>query len=137
MDIIKNKKVVYFADMMLGGGVSTLEEEFEKCVSPKLEEAGLKFENVKCMESPPFGQMSYDILFFDWGGMSIGNDMLGSFCRQICREAPDRPSTYYVMTSLFTREAMEDAMHDLPKLPNVFLNVRKFASYYKQFELNH
>ena len=133
MVTIKNKKVVYFADIMCSVKNPTIQEEWDNEVAKKLKEEGLIFENVKCMESPPFGE-GYDILFFDWGGMSIGNSMLGSFCRAITREAADKPNTYYVMVSNFTSRAMEDALETLDnvdKLPNIFLNVSLFAEFYK------
>lgn len=136
MELIKNKKVVYFGDAMLTFDVESVDEEFEKTIEPEILENGLKFENVKCVDFPPFGE-NYDILFFDWGGMSIGNDMLGSFCRHITREAKDRPNTYYVMTSNFTKYAMEDALDRLgdDKPFNIFLTISQFAEFYKTHEL--
>ena len=133
MKVIKNKKVVYFADCMFSGAIDNIEDEWKLEVAKTLEKNGLIFENVKCTEKPPFGE-SYNILFFDWGGMSLGNDLLGSFCRAITREAVDRPNTYYVMTSSFTERAMEDVLetlHDVDKSFNIFLNIAKFAEFYK------
>jgi len=137
-EIIKNKRLVYFADEMLTMGSETIEDEFNTYVKSHLEAKGLEFTNVKCISVPPFGQMSYDILIFDWGGMSIGNDLLGSFCRQILKEAKDKPNTYYVMSSTFTKYAMEDAIDEFSggNLHNIFLDIDKFAEFYKKYELN-
>jgi hypothetical protein len=135
MGIIKNKKVVYFGDMMLTGDVDSIDEEFEKTIQPELLRNDLIFQNVTCVDYPPFGE-NYDILFFDWGGMSMGNDILGSFCREITQEAKNRPNTYYVMTSTFTKYAMEDAIDRLDDKPfNIFLSISQFVEFYKTYEI--
>ncbi len=137
METIKNKKLVYFADEMLSMSSETIEDEFNTYIKSHLEAKGLEFTNVKCVTKPPFGRMSYDILIFDWGGMSLGNDMISSFCRQILREAQEKPNTYYVMSSTMTKYAMEDALTEFngEKLHNIFLDIDKFADFYKQYEL--
>ncbi len=121
-------KSYYFGDMFFSTFYDSLEEEFEDTVAEKAREYGIEFENVTCVESPPFGE-SYSILFFDWGGMSIGNSMLNSFCRQIIEEAGDRPSVDYVMTSRMTTDAMKDALKyyaEVDKVPNIYLTVDQY-----------
>jgi hypothetical protein len=73
----------------------------------------------------------FDILFFDWGGMSVGNDCLQRFCRYILDDAENHTNRYYVMVSMFTEEAMKDAVMDFGKSKpfNVFLSVNKFAKW--------
>ena len=137
---IRNKKVLYFADPMFTMGVETIEQECEESVIEELYLHDLEFEKIECWEQPPFGQTNYDILFFDYGGMSMGNDMLGSLCRQILREAKDYPSRYYVMVSSFTMRAMKDEMKDylgsseLRCLSNIYLSIKDFVEAFKKYE---
>jgi len=130
-----NKKVVYFADPMLSMGSDTIEDEFNTYVKSHFEAKGIELTNVKCMDTPPFGKLHYDILIFDWGGMSMGNSLLEDLCRIMLKEAEDKPNTYYVMASIFTSYAMEDALDELnTKLHNVFLNIDEFINYYKKMK---
>lgn len=135
MNIIKNKKVIYFGDMMVSREYDTVEEEFNGDIKPELEKHGLLFNKVICTDIPPFKE-TYDILLFDYGGMSIGNDMLGHLCRHINREAVDKPNTYYVMVSSFTKQAMQDAIQlfGKEKPTNIFLSIAEFAEFYKKYE---
>lgn len=69
----------------------------------------------------------FDVLFFDWGGMSIGNSMLEHYCRYIIEQAQNKPDVYYVMTSFMTSLAMKDAMEyfeerDGTKSHNIWLD---------------
>ena len=137
MITIKNKKVVYFADIMLSVNYQTLEEEFEGLIAPKLKNNGIQFEKVHCVESPPFkGAMDFDILFFDWGGMTIGNSLLEHFCRYIIEDAPNYPNRCYVISSQFTEWAMNDALrehNEIDNIPNIFLTITRFCEFYKEF----
>ena len=134
--IIKNKRVVYFADPMLSSASESIEEEYDFVARRKFINNGFDFENVICVDITPFGNVTYDILIFDWGGMSMGNSLLESYCKYILDEAEDNPNTYYVMASTFTKYAMEDAMYDLKnELHNVFLDVDSFIEFYKKIEL--
>lgn len=141
IEVIRNKKVVYFGDPMLTTRCDSIEQECEEVIIPALEFEDIRFEKIKCMDMPPFGQVSYDILFFDYGGMSIGNDLLGSFCRHILREAQDYPSRYYVMVSSFTQYAMKDALSGFASesgirhLSNIYLSIQDFARAFKKYEL--
>ena len=116
-------KTYYFCDAAWSYHFDSIEEEFETVVARKCREADIEFRKVTCVDLPPFDE-SYSILFFDWGGMMMGNDLLGSFCREILRQSEDRPNTDYVMTSSFTQQAMEDAKETFGKdTPNIFLSV--------------
>lgn len=131
---IENKKIIYFADPMLGAGSEKIEDEF-KWIALALNNRDIEIETdkVKCTHIPPF-EDQFDILFFDWGGMSFGNDMLGSFCRQILRQAEDRPNTLYVIVSRMSEHAMEDAKETLGKAPeNIFMNLDEFAEYLNKY----
>jgi len=63
-------------------------------------------------------------LFFDWGGISVGNSMLEHFCRYIINHAEDHPGNVYVMTSQMTEAAMIDALSVIPDRPeNIYLDI--------------
>lgn len=84
--------------------------------------------------TPP---LQYDILFFDWGGMSIGNSILENGVREILKLAVDYPNKFFVMDSSFTAAAMEDAQRELEdeekNIPaNIFLDTCKFIDFYKE-----
>lgn len=108
-------KVIYFADAM-----GDTEEEGES-IRHGLLSIGIET-SVKVTDMPPFNE-PFDVLFFDWGGMSLGNSLLDSFCRQIVEQASDYPSRIYVMASEFTKWAMEDIKGELSEIPhNIFLS---------------
>jgi hypothetical protein len=77
--------------------------------------------------APPFySDGDFDILLFDWGGMSMGNSVLQDFCREIIKHAEDHPSRVYVMASSFTGRAMMDAMAEMGDRPaNVYLSINR------------
>lgn len=54
--------------------------------------------------------LKFDILFFDWGGMSMGNSMLEHFCSDIYKMATENPSKYFIMASSFSEWAMKDVL---------------------------
>lgn len=125
---IRNKKVLYFAD-------DSPEEEIYMVIIDPLVEKGILFDKIKCTDIPPFRKENYDILFFDWGGMSLGNSLMESFCREIIEEAKDYPNRMYVMVSLFTSSAMRDSLMEFGKdseLHNIFLDIDNFADKFEE-----
>ena len=84
--------------------------DWEKEVQDIQDQTGL---NVTYMENPNFENYYFDVMFFDYGGMSMGNSMLESFCRRILKHAEDHPQKFYVMTSTFTAYAMNDLILEL------------------------
>lgn len=124
---ITNKKVIYFADP-----IDPPADQVEAIIINPLIKKGIFFDKIECTDTPPFKDI-YDILFFDWGGMSIGNSLLEHFCKYIIDFAKDYPSRYYIMTSTFTEAAMKDAIDYLGsniKIPNIFLTIDSFAEYW-------
>jgi hypothetical protein len=127
-------KVVYWAD-------TDAKNEYEELRKIQIERAGLKLPRPTCVNVPPLKghpeERYYDLLLFDWGGMSIGNSLLGTFCKYICEEAENCPSRYYVMVSQFTKNAMEDIMYEIGgeeyKPINVFLSLENFAEHLKKY----
>jgi len=130
MEFIMNRKVIYFGDMMLSGNNDTIEEEFENEVHPQFKRQGIVFDKVQCMDMPPTGE-TYDILLFDWGGASLGNSFMDSFCRYIERESKEYPNRLYIIVSTFTMDAMRDALKEGLIYPNIFLTIRDFCEYWK------
>ncbi len=131
VQIIRNKKAVYFADPILNSFSESIQDECDQFVIQPLMNAGICFEDIRCTDTPPFGKMSYDILFFDWGGMSVGNSLLEHFCRYIVKEADDYPSKCYVVVSMFSEYAMRDALDEFGEKENIFLTMDDFIKHFK------
>ena len=111
-------RVIYFGDMF--GEV----DEERDAIQLELSENGITL-SIEATDEPPWKE-KYDILFFDWGGMSVGNSMLEHFCRFIIEDADKYPGRIFIMTSRFTEEAMEDALSHFYKGPdNIYLSIEK------------
>ena len=110
-------KAIYFGDLM-----GNLEEERDHILSV-LKQNEINIE-IKITDIPPWDEV-FNILFFDWGGMSMGNSMLEHFCGNILDDAEYYPQRIYVMTSSFTEAAMKDALEGRSEIPpNVFLSLK-------------
>lgn len=116
---MKNTRAIYFADID-----DDMEQECSSIQRYLAEVIGLDIP-IELWERPPFKE-NFDILFFDWGGMSIGNSLLESFCGQIIENAEDNPGRIYIMTSQFTSYAMKEAINELSNRPNnIYLSIEK------------
>jgi hypothetical protein len=121
-------KAIYFCDPM----GEPMEEAL--IIQHALLEHGINLK-IKVVTIPPF-DTSFDICFFDWGGMSIGNSMLEHFCRYFIDHAKEHPSNIYIMNSMFTKDAMEDALsyfnreHD-ERPANIYLDIDSSIPYLK------
>jgi hypothetical protein len=119
-------KVIYFADPLLTLSYATLEEEFIKVVYEPCEVSGIRFTNYECTDENPLypEHRYYEILFFDYGGISLGNSMLETLSKFILKVADEHLSRLYCMVSTMTQSAVKDAMQELGKFPeNVFLDI--------------
>lgn len=122
-------KTYYFADCGWESHFDTIEDEFKMVVANKAEMYGITFENVTCTDLPPFEE-GFSILFFDWGGMSMGNSMIDHFCREIAEMAQEYPSKDFIMVSAMTAAAMEDvkrSSEELLALPNIYMSVESYC----------
>lgn len=121
---MKNYKCIYICDP------SDEEEEEAKVIE---KQTGL---TVEYKEDPNFEDYYFDVLFFDWGGMSMGNSLMERFCSRIIDHAEEHPSRFYVMASCFTSQAMDDAIYELgdKKPANILLNIEELVSFLKQPE---
>lgn len=104
-------------------------------IKASLQKHGIKRLKIESTDVPPWHE-NYDILFFDWGGMSLGNSMLEHFCRYFLNEAREKPGRAFVMTSEFTKYAMEDACLVMGrevegKPSNVFLTIESAVPWIK------
>jgi len=128
---MKKPKVIYFADPM-----GDLQDEVDDILLSVENKTGLEIEFALITDEPPF-KKSFDILFFDWGGMSVGNDTLGMFCREIIKIAEDKPGKIFIMTSSFTKRAMEDALdflgNDRERPSNIYLGIESAKNAIKSF----
>lgn len=118
------KKFLYYCDPMGD------EQEEMKHIIIEIENLSGKTISIQYEEQLPL-EKSFDVLFFDWGGMSIGNSMLEHFCDYILKDAQEHPSRFYVMTSTFTTSAMRDAISEFgnDKPANILLTVKELIPY--------
>lgn len=125
-------KIIYFSDPMLSMLVDTQEQEFKVSVESPLEDKGILINGLflRLLDTYPQGE-NFDFMFFDWGGMSVGNSLMESLCRHIVREAELYPNRCFIVVSTFTKYAMQDALSEFGKeMPNIFINLTDFANYY-------
>ena len=118
-------KVIYWCDLF---GDSEIESEI---LQRQLKEYEIKWDLWETANFPSCLEKKFDVLFFDWGGMSIGNSCMESFCREILNHATEHPSRIYIMTSDMTIRAMEDAKVEygerIKDITNVFLSLKDAA----------
>jgi hypothetical protein len=127
-------KGVYFHDFVDN---KNLKEDLKHQVILPCEKNEIFFENgIECYDEPQCLDGEFDVLFFDWGGMSLGNSLLESFCREIYNQAENQQNRFFVMVSSFTEEAMKDAVEEFGKERpfNLFLSVDDFGSWLKKYE---
>jgi hypothetical protein len=123
-------KVIYFCDPA---------DDMEKAlcdIQNELQAAGIHIE-IELTDMPPADDLHYDIMFFDWGGMSFGNSLLERFCERWIESARNKPDRIYIMTSYFTAEAMKDLrgysdreLEEFPK--NIYMSIEDAIPYLKE-----
>lgn len=123
-------KAIYFCDCMG-------DQEYElQLITDQLREAGITIP-VTSTDIPPGEDEHFDIMFFDWGGMSMGNSMLEHFCEHWIEDARNKPDRIFIMTSIFTQYAMEDlrgySQREIEEFPkNIFMNLESSIPYLKE-----
>lgn len=128
-------RIIHLADPMLSCLCQTQEQEFRECVESPLEDMGILVDGLRLrlFDYYPTGE-SFDYMFFDYGGMSLGNSLMESLCRHITNEAEKYPSRSFIIVSTFTQYAMRDAINEFGReLPNVFLSLSDFVENYKRY----
>lgn len=126
--VYKFKDAVYWHDYEDEENVKL---DFTTQVMVPCGENNIVLEKWRFAEFPKILEEQFDILFFDWGGMSLGNSLIGHFCRYIIKHANDHSSRFYIMVSNFTKEAMKDALESFSKDKplNVFLTIKELKGY--------
>ena len=97
------------------------EDDWNQYFKREFDHAEIEFENLQVFDSPDAFNQSFEILMFDWGGMSMGNSMLDHFTRRIYKLAEENPSKDFILLSRFTERAYEDMLaggHE--KLHNIY-----------------
>ncbi len=116
---MKNLRVIYFCD--IDDGMEQERLDIQKFLARV---HGLKTK-VELWDVPPFEER-FDVLFFDWGGMSMGNSMLEHFCGYVIENAENNPGRIYIMSSSMTEYAMKEALAELEDKPNnIYLTKEK------------
>ncbi len=130
-ELFKFKDAVYWHDYESKENVKT---DFSIQVLSPCIENNIILEKWRFTEFPSILTEQFDILFFDWGGMSLGNSMMEHFCSYIIKHANDHSSRFYVMVSLMTKAAMKDALYSFGdnKPFNVFLTIEDLEKHLKK-----
>lgn len=125
-------KILHVSDPMLSYSIDNQMQEFNECVELPLFDRGILVDGkrVYLHEYYPHKE-SFDYMFFDWGGMSIGNSMMEDYCRLIATDAKEYPSRIWVVVSSFTSYAMEEAINEFGNdNHNIFTSIDEFAEYF-------
>lgn len=127
-----NGKILYVSDPMLSYFVENQHQEFHEIVENPLLNRNILVngKRLRLHEWYPQGE-NFDYMFFDWGGMSVGNNIMETYCRLIAKEAKDYPSRIWIVVSTFTSYAMEEAIEEFGnENHNIFTSIDDFASYF-------
>ncbi len=90
--------------------------------------------NFFATDTPEYDEKYFDVLLFDWGGMSIGNSLLEHFSRDIIKLAEDNPNRLFVVISDMTWYAFEDAKGEgLKDIQNIVYGEEKAQEYIKKY----
>ena len=103
----------------IGTMAQSADDEFDELVERWRVDYGLDLSHAKRRDHfAPDDTDGVDLVIFDWGGMSIGNDLMGHQLRHLIQWAEDHPSGLVVILSGFAWQYVEhDISEDLP--PNV------------------
>lgn len=117
----------YWAD-----AASDLEKDWEH-IKWLLDEEGIVIKNLKMDYHPPKHGEFYDVLFFDYGGISMGASGLVEWAiNELSDLAENNPSKYYVLTSRFTVDAAEEFDLNYEVKENIFSSVNDFIEEIKK-----
>ena len=105
----------------MSGPDTTQDDELQQIVRSYEDEHGLKLEATLANVFDPAEAERAEMIVFDWGGMSQGNDLLGHQIRGLTRWAEDHPSALLIIRSMLSWNELQDEIRDeqIPALPNV------------------
>jgi len=122
-----DKKVVAFCDEG--------RHDWDNIFHPRFLRKEIKLTNVTVYSTSKAFLQSFDVFMFDWGGMSLGNDMMEHFIRRLYKSADNHPNKDYVLLSRMTQEAYSDFLGygDLVSLSNILT----FNEFTNQLRIEH
>jgi len=105
----------------ISGADTTQDDEFERSVQNYEEDHDLKLDATLANVFDPAEAERAGMIIFDWGGMSLGNDLRGHQIRALTRWAEDHPSALVIIRSILSWNELQDQIRDeqLPALPNI------------------
>ena len=108
----------------MAGFETTQEEELERIRQTYEGDHRLKLDTTLKDVFDPADAERAEIIVFDWGGMSLGNDLLGHQIRTLTRWAEDHPSALVIIRSMLSWNELQNEIRDerLPSLPNLIVD---------------
>ena len=108
----------------MAGLETTQEEELERIRQTCEEDHRLKLDTTLKDVFDPADAERAEIIVFDWGGMSLGNDLLGHQTRTLTRWAEDHPSALVIIRSMLSWNELQNEIRDerLPPLRNMIVD---------------
>ena len=105
----------------ISGADTTQEDEFKQIIGTYEEDHGLKLDATQARVFDPTEAERAEMIVFDWGGMSLGNDLLEHQIRGLTRWAENHPSALVIIRSMLSWNELQDEIRDehLPARPNV------------------
>ena len=84
----------------IAGFDTTREEELKRILQTYEHDHRLKLDATLKDVFDPADAERAEVIVFDWGGMSIGNDLLGHQIRTVTRWVEDHPSALVIIRSM-------------------------------------
>lgn len=105
----------------MAGVDRTQVDEFKQIVQLYKEDHGLQLEATLRNAFDPAEAERAEMIVFDWGAMSLGNDLLGHQIRTLTRWAEDHQSALVIIRSMLSWNELQNEIENeqLPTLPNM------------------
>ncbi len=117
---LRTVQALIVLDPMTGIEITQV-DEFGQIVQLYKEDHGLQLDATLRDTFDPADAERADMIVFDWGAMSLGNDLLGHQIRTLTRWAEDHPTTLVIIRSMLSWNELQKEIEDeqLPALPNM------------------
>lgn len=102
----------------MGSSQGTDEEEFAGIVELYDRLHGVRLEATRTDVFDPAEAEGVELIVFDWGGMALGNDLMGHQIRALTRWSADHPSVLVVIRSMLSWSYLETEVRD-EQLPDL------------------